>query len=308
MAHPSQQGTSNGSSSPIDRLTTLPPELTHLICDFLLPTHEPDIAFEDILKEKSIGTSHALDHLAATRHTLRAQVNSWAHHFLRQHAAITHYKGPKPSKKKPKSLENNLRGRRGLLTWTETHCIFCGKKSNRSAILANGLRCCSACDREQWPDKITKTAAKKDYDLKDHHLLPHQHQHPSPLLARHPAKNLPCLRYGTYISSNVPTTMFLSSDVLALANHVHGDFVAHKRRKEREAEERKRRKVAKAEKTEVLDRAWAEHNKSFQSGRKEKKGEVAAVVFAELLAKEGEEGEVPIEGGYLPLWVRKEVV
>lgn len=130
-----------------DHLTQLPAELLHLIFSYLLPTHAPDRAAFDPKQEKSC--SHALDKVAATSKMLRAEVNEWAQHFLLSHKDITKFEPPKSTTKKT-GTTNYLRGRKGMLTWCSTHCIFCGKKSARSAILANGFRCCAACDKAQW--------------------------------------------------------------------------------------------------------------------------------------------------------------
>lgn len=128
-------------------LTQLPPELLHNIFSFLFPTHAPDRAVYDNKKEKKC--SHELDKVAATCKLLRAEVSEWALHFLISHNNITKFKLPKSAAKKSGTV-NHLRGRKGLLTWSSNHCIFCGTKSGRSAILANGFRCCSACDKARW--------------------------------------------------------------------------------------------------------------------------------------------------------------
>ncbi|KAK4544854.1 hypothetical protein LTR36_003758 [Oleoguttula mirabilis] len=246
----------------IDRLTSLPPELMHLVCDFLLPSHQPNIAFTADAPDHSL--THALDYLAATCRTLRGEVNSWAQHFLRHHASITHHKDLKTPKLQ--STRNFLRGKAGLLTWAEKHCLFCGKTSARSAILVNGFRCCAHCDKQQWPRKITKTAAKTKYDVKEHHLLPSTH--PSLMRLKQPG-NLPRLRYGTYLSSNVQTTMFLEADVRRLADHLYGDWERHMADKRAAAQTRKRVKEERKAKTEAADRAWAAQNTPINSAANE---------------------------------------
>ena len=227
---------------PRDHLTALPSELQHLIFGYVFPTHEPDKAFEleTTYYEKRGPASHPLDYLAATCRSLRGEVMEWSLHFLMRHHNITKYKPLKTVKLQAR--RNLLRGRGGLLTWAEKNCVFCGKPSSRSAILVNSLRCCVACDKEQWPDKITRSDAKKQFDLKDHHLLPHHHHSPSAakLLAKHPG-GLPKLRYGTYMSSNVATTMFLKKDVEALAILAHGDLKAHLTKRQADREERSRK-------------------------------------------------------------------
>lgn len=230
------------TAEPKDHLTSLPPELQHIIFDFLFAQHEPDIAFSDYAASLSPHqpASHPLDFLAATCKPLRGQMMDWARHFLTRHQDITKHKPLKTAKLQ--SQRNFLRGRSGLLTWAEKSCVFCGKKSTRSAILMNGLRCCGACDKQQWPDKITKTEAKRKYDLKDHQILPHL-EFAGKLLIRHPG-GLPKLRYGTYVSTGVATTMFLRKDVVARASLVHGDLRAHLKKREADREERNRKAVA----------------------------------------------------------------
>ena len=152
---PHSPTTSKMANREQDHLTRLAPELQHMIFGYLLPSHEPDKAFEtEPSKDEKKGCTHSLDYLAATCKALRDEVNEWALHFLAQHKDITKYKPFKTNRIQQR--RDFLRGRHGLLTWADKHCVFCGNKSSRSAILMNGLRCCSKCDKEQWPDKITK--------------------------------------------------------------------------------------------------------------------------------------------------------
>ena len=237
-------------AEPRDHLTSLPSELQHMIIGYLFATHEPDKAFDSDIYDirKSIGASHPLDFLAATCRSLRGEIMQWSLHFHTQHQDLTKYTPLKTAKLQAR--RNLLRGRGGLLTWSEKNCVFCGKTSTRSAILMNGFRCCNVCDKQQWPDKITKSDAKKKYDLKDNHLLPHHYHSPSAakLLAKHPG-GMPKMRYGTSMSSNVPTTMFLEKDVEALAVLAHGDLVAHLAKRQADREERSRKlKATKAKK------------------------------------------------------------
>ena len=149
------------TTQPQDHLTSLPPEIQQIIIGYLFPTHEPDKAFESgtIGSDRDGLFCHPLDYLAATCKVLRGEVMEWSFRFLSQHPVITKYKTLKTTRLQAR--RNLLRGRGGLLTWAEKHCVFCGKATSRSAILMNGLRCCTACDKEQWPEKITKTDAKK---------------------------------------------------------------------------------------------------------------------------------------------------
>ncbi|KXL43569.1 hypothetical protein M433DRAFT_3557 [Acidomyces richmondensis BFW] len=212
-----------------DHFTKLPSELLHLVFDYVFPTHEPDKAFYTSARfseRKSGRVPHPLECLAVTCKRMQAEVHSWAKHWLKAHSDITHYKDYKT---KAQEKRNYLRGKGGLLAWGEKHCIFCGKSSVRSAILVNGFRCCAKCDFEQWPDKITKTAAITQYRLKPHQLLPNTH--PS-MIGKQPSKCFPQIRYGTYVSNCTTATMFLRADVEKLAKLVHGDFESYQTRQQ----------------------------------------------------------------------------
>jgi hypothetical protein len=139
--------TIESATSERDHLTALPAELLHTIFSFLLPTHYPERAAYDGCQEQRY--CHPLDYVAATSKHLRSEVNEWALHFLLSYKAITNFERPRSATKKSGGV-NHLRGRKGLLTWISSHCIFCGKTSRRQAILVNGFRCCAACDRAQW--------------------------------------------------------------------------------------------------------------------------------------------------------------
>lgn len=270
---------------PVDRFTALPPELIHEIINYLLPNHTPDIAFAS-RKDIDGDTPHPLAALAATCKTLKSEANQWAQHFFKQHAGITHTKPP-PANLKPSQIDW-LHGSSGLFNWIAKHCAFCGKKSRRAAILANGLKCCTACDRSQWPDKITKTEAKNKFDLKDHHLLPHQHNFRQ--LAK-TAAALPRLRYGTYMVSSVATTMFLRRDVKALADFVHGDVEEHMQEKARVKEERAKKKAAKEKKAAEIDEEWELMHTPFQrAARTGESSEDAMTELTQLITNHHEGG------------------
>ncbi|TKA61579.1 hypothetical protein B0A55_11619 [Friedmanniomyces simplex] len=221
-------------SEPKDHLTALPPELKHVIFEHLLPSHRPD-------KE------------------LQTEVLHW----LKCHAAITGYKKSYDTQQG----RRHLTGKQGLLFWVKRRCVFCGKQTQRSAILANGLRCCMSCDKEQWPEKITKTKAKEEFDLRDHHLLPRHH------LLHLPHATVPKLgtpsgitkpRYGTFRVANVMTTMFLLSDVRRLAEKIHGDLDTHLKRRKLEAEDRKQKKELRMEAKRNSDLEWMKMHEPFR--------------------------------------------
>ncbi|RMY37089.1 hypothetical protein D0866_03491 [Hortaea werneckii] len=288
------------TTEPKDHLTSLPPELIHLICDYLFPEHYPNIAFHPNHSNYHSSKPHTLENLAATCHTLHSTINTWALHFLRQHSQITKYRDladPQNqetrnflrastnhhlsnSTSKPGQTRSNKKLPLSLLPWKDRHCIFCGKPSQRHAILVSSFRCCSACDKGEWPEKITKTRAKTEYYLTDQHLFspvsspsltsyPRARDDPSDSTWREAKKKegkqegarnedqslrrrpRP-IRYGSYISSNVATTMFLERDVRGLAEEVHGTgdggWKGYKERRTAAAEERrKKRVVGKAE-------------------------------------------------------------
>ncbi|KAK3081460.1 hypothetical protein LTS18_006509 [Coniosporium uncinatum] len=109
-----------------------------------------------------------------------------------------------------------LRGRgRGEMylyrtTWlhfASRFCAFCGKASSRRAVFNSLLLCCKKCDKEAWPEKITKTEAKTKHHLNDSHLFD-------------PARPL---RHAVYDCCGVDTTMFLLRDVEARAKEVFGE-------------------------------------------------------------------------------------
>lgn len=205
-----------------DHFTPIPAEVIQSIASYLYATHVPDKAYHSNSSKATTATD--LINLALTSKTFYQQTNDWAHHFLHQHRAITKYKDYKTAR-----AASRQRPLCEFLRWSRKNCVFCGKKSTRSAILMNGLRCCRACDREQWPEKITKTDAIKRFNLREHQLLPNQH-HANKLLTLHPG--LPILRYGTYWSAGVLTTMFLQSDVEAFAQLAHGDLKVHLKKRE----------------------------------------------------------------------------
>lgn len=219
-----------------DHFTPIPPEVIQSIASYLYATHVPDKAYHTTSNPPTISID--LLNLASTSKILHHQTNAWARHFLHQHRSITKYKDYKTA-----LAASRQRPLRELLQWSSKTCVFCGKKSTRSAILMNGLRCCRTCDREQWPEKITKTDALKKYSLKEHQLLPGQH-HAKKLLTLFPG--LPILRYGTYFSAGVLTTMFLREDVEAFAELAHGDLRGHLQKREVARQERVRAQREKA--------------------------------------------------------------
>jgi len=194
-----------------DRLTALPPELLQQISSYLYAAHSPDQAL-NVLDDHHAGVPFKpqvprdLANFARASKCLYQQTNAWAHLFLHTHRDITKYRIYKTAKAAARqNVESPLQK---LLQWSARNCVFCGKTSARSAILVNGLRCCRACDREQWPEKITETAARKQYKL---------FKHRCPMQGSSLRREVPRmkLRYGTYFCMGVCTTMYLRKDVEA---------------------------------------------------------------------------------------------
>lgn len=230
-----------------------------MIFDHLFFRHTPDKALYEAdhdwryTDEVDMSTcNQPLDYLSASCKLLRAEINDWAIHFMTTHSDITKFQMPKTAKKD--KTFNMLRGRKGLLSWAYIHCMFCGKKSSRNAILMNGLRCCAKCDKAQWPDKITKTAALDEYNLKDRHLFLHR-KHDSHMPLTESERRLPRTKYGVYRSTGVLTHMFLRKDVERLAAALHGDLDAHLAKRKVDREERKKKMEEKREARRAADEA-----------------------------------------------------
>ncbi|PPJ60688.1 hypothetical protein CBER1_03449 [Cercospora berteroae] len=287
------------SPPPVDHLTALPSELLQNIISYLFPTHKPD---KVLLRNQPRTTPHDLEHLSNTCRTLHHEVHAWAQHFLLHHQPITKFKPPQnapPSTKRKKQtsktpvmsqtnyLRNRNRSSQALLTWSTSKCTFCGKPSSRSAILMNGLNCCSTCDSTHWPDKITKTTALKEYDLKPYHLDTSlaEEWEPAQLIWTWAKK----VRYGVYICQGAPTTMFLRKDVEVRAREVHGqDWEEHLARK-KEGRVKRREKWAENKKRKLVE----EERRLREEERK--RGEEAIVVGD--LSDEDDEGSFDVETG-----------
>ncbi|KAF2208966.1 hypothetical protein CERZMDRAFT_100955 [Cercospora zeae-maydis SCOH1-5] len=270
-----------------DHLTALPSELLQEIISYLFPTHKPNRIPS---RDRSRPGPHDLENLANTCRTLRHDVHAWAHHFLLHHQSITKFKPSRtaPCKRKQKQLStststntttisqqpNYLRSSRtrtrtsqALLTWSTTKCTFCGKPTTRTAILMNGLHCCTPCDSTHWPDKITHTAACREYDLDAHHLDPHStstssHHHNGRRQIRYQG---PAVRSGKYVCQGAPTTMFLRQDVEARAREVHGEGWREHLRRRREERAARREKWMEKRKREEMD----EERRGEEEGGKE---------------------------------------
>jgi hypothetical protein len=194
-----------------DHLTTLPHEILQNISSCLYASHTPDRELHQIDAHYA-GTRYKqpqtrdLANLSRVSKILYQQTNAWAHHFLHTHRDVTKYR----IYTTPKAAAKQLPALQKLLQWTSRNCVFCGKTSQREAILANGLHCCRGCDREQWPDKITETEVRKEFKLSVHGYLMHKGY-----AAPGQASELKKLRYGTYFCYGVTTTMYLRKDVEA---------------------------------------------------------------------------------------------
>lgn len=98
------------------------------------------------------------------------------------------------------------------------------------ALMYNTIRCCRKCDKKEWPDKITMTAALNNYNLTKLDLFT-----PNVLYPENP---FPVLRFGIYDCMGVYTTMFMKDEVEERAGLIHGkdsveDQKARRRRRTR---------------------------------------------------------------------------
>ncbi|GAB7352465.1 hypothetical protein MBLNU459_g2873t1 [Dothideomycetes sp. NU459] len=214
-----------------NRLDSLPIELLHQICSYLFLKHDPMRGY----RSGDLRYDDPMIHLAACNRTLLGAVESFSRTLLTQWQPITNFKGSMV-----KDPDGNVTHRGLLYAWKRRHCVFCGKSSMRKAVLCTGLGCCAKCDKAQWPDKLTKTNAKKEYHLTDEQLLPEQAR----IRIRHgmteTQPSLPAIRFGTYKVDGTVATMFLRADVERLAAAVHGDFQAHMAARQAKAEARKK--------------------------------------------------------------------
>ena len=78
---------------------------------------------------------------------------------------------------------------------------------------------------------------------------------------------LPTLKYGTLMTAGVPTTLFLSKEVEALARVVHGDLEAHLAKRKVEKQERREKRLATGEKNLAKTLQWIEEFKLMQAVR-----------------------------------------
>jgi hypothetical protein len=195
-----------------DQLTTLPPEIIQQISSYLYASHIPDREIHQIDAHYA-GTPYKqpqtrdLSNLSRTSKTLYQQTHAWAHLFLYTHRAVTKYrvfKTPKAAAKQQPALQK-------LLQWSVRNCVFCGKTSQREAILMNGLHCCRGCDREQWPEKITETEARKQVKSSGYRFSMMKGY----MVTGSKAPGVEKLSYGTYLCMGVCTTMYLRKDVEA---------------------------------------------------------------------------------------------
>lgn len=218
-----------------DHLTTLPHEIIQNIASCLYASHIPDRELHQIdahyagIPYKQPDTRD-LANLSRTSKLLYQQTNAWAHLFLHTHRDITKYrifKTPKAAAKQQPALQK-------LLRWSVKHCVFCGKTSQREAILMNGLHCCRECDRAQWPDKMTDTQARKEFGLTKHHDVVLRGS--TTMLGQRKVPRVK-LRYGTYMCMGVCTMMYLRKDVEAYVEALQEegwDPVLEKRARRRE--------------------------------------------------------------------------
>ncbi|KAF4549138.1 Hypothetical protein D9617_23g005530 [Elsinoe fawcettii] len=236
-----------------DPLTSLPTELLHNIFSLLIPSHDVRLSCPSSLPRQYY-TSHAsaphqvqqrfaplapglpLLNLTLTSRALQSAINAFSHLLLLKWSHIKNYRPLKTA-----SLEAKRNSFATLLKLIRTHCVFCGKKSSRRATLMNGLGCCAACDKKEWPDKITRSDAKKKFGLGDKHLF---------TLGGNRPENWPVVRFGTYSVMGGECMLLEKNEVERLAKVVK-DEGRGKKRNAVQTEEEKEVKRVKAEKAKV---------------------------------------------------------
>ena len=222
-----------------EHFTGLPTELKHQIFNYAHASHFPDKAKFDLSRRCKAPNSDLLS-LALVSKPMYAEVSSWCHTFLLKHTGITKYHELKTAKAASKQNPLNK-----FLHWSKRNCIFCGKATVRTAILMNGLKCCQKCDRKEWPNKVSKTEAKKKYLLSEELLLP-------PLTRDgRSTKGFWRPRYGTYICQGGLTTMFDEADVKRFAELAHGGSDNLQTNKKKREQARQRRQEAKEARTVI---------------------------------------------------------
>ncbi|PNS18399.1 hypothetical protein CAC42_6216 [Sphaceloma murrayae] len=207
--------------APSDPLTALPPELIQQILSYLLPAHtisHPGPAYYystqypvswPTVKQRfaPLAPGNSLSALSATCQSLNCAVQAFSHRLLRSWSHIKPYKVLKTP-----SLEARRDHLSELYSLMRSHCVFCGKKSIRRAILMNELGCCASCDKKEWPGKITRTDAKRKYALRDEHLFTWGEARPD---------HWPVCRFGKYVVMSNMCLMFLENEVEALGKAVN---------------------------------------------------------------------------------------
>lgn len=220
-----------------DQFNGLATELKHQIFSYVHTSHFPDKAkFENWGRYKAPRPD--LLSLALVSKPMYAEVSSWAHGFMLKHTTITKYRERKTAKAAAKQNPLNK-----FIHWSKHKCAFCGKTTVRTAILMNGLKCCTDCDRKQWPDKISKTDAKKKYHLSEEMLIP-----PLTRYGGRSTKGFKRPTYGTYFCQGTLTTMFDEADVRRFAELAHGgssNLEADMEKREKTRVERQRKQEEK---------------------------------------------------------------
>ncbi|TKX19852.1 hypothetical protein C1H76_8050 [Elsinoe australis] len=206
------------SSNP---LTALPIELLHHILSHLVSSHGLNhrtilswyrtpwdlVSSNDIQRFGPLAPGTPLLELRNVNKSTRRAVDAYSHRLLLTWSHMRPYKPLKTPK-----LEDKRNHTAELLKLIHTHCVFCGRKSTRRATLMNGLGCCQKCDKEQWPDKITKTEAKTRFLLDDEHLFLWGSARPD---------EWPACRFGVYTVNGGDCMLFLRKEVERLARAVY---------------------------------------------------------------------------------------
>ncbi|KAF2460890.1 hypothetical protein BDY21DRAFT_333738 [Lineolata rhizophorae] len=138
-------------------LDTLPAEVSDNILSYLIG---PYVAVGKSRSAKDIYRTHPFNNLAATCKSLRTSVESYCQHIL--HRYMGHVRGlpPKDARRK-----RDLSYRMMWIKLVRGRCIFCRKGTQMGALFYPEISCCRACDRKEYPNKITLTDAKSACNL-----------------------------------------------------------------------------------------------------------------------------------------------
>ncbi|TKA72701.1 hypothetical protein B0A55_06487 [Friedmanniomyces simplex] len=264
-----------------DFISRAPPEVLDHILSYCVRDHDPEAAVKmDSPVPGQEAHTHVLVSLAAMSTRFRDCVESFSFRQLMADPARTGFKtnaekeAAIPDRRKPTRRSARLAGsspgnrrvyRIEFLSYLTTHCVGCNKYCWRTAVMLNGVACCSQCEHTLLGGTIVSsipyllpfaacanfsqflTDALKEFDLRDYMLIPTRKPGPR---AKH--TNLPLIPYGTKKSGTALgighciSYRFYRKDVERIARLVHGDVKGHLKKKRKERKDRKLLKVRRA--------------------------------------------------------------